>query len=250
MAELIFKKAGHIKLVRRSDSKVFQATGLVQSIQSNMNRNSQAVPDGNNAFDYTYSNGATATITVNLTSWNPTFWGAVASATTATGQTANIPKYEEITVPSTGPYTVTLKATPAASTIAIVDVNNTNYVSNASPTTTGQYNLATNTITFASADAGKKLFVTYAVSSTTATQITVSGQENISVFELTVIGECVLQSDEGTAKGDAIIFDGVMPLGDLNMPQRQKQPGAEYSVTFTLQPPRAGNQAVTYIVEE
>ena len=82
-----------------------------------------------------------------------------------------------------------------------------------------------------------------------ATRVGITGTENVDVFELTVMGEAILSDDEGTTKADAIIFDSVMPLGDINQPQRSKDMGG-WSVSFTLQPPRPGRKAVDYIVEE
>lgn len=251
MPDLVYKRAGHVKLVRRRDGKVFQAAGIVQSISPlNLNRASQNVTDGNNAFDRTFSNGATGGITLNLNSFNPTFWAAVASATAETGKTVNIPKYEEILVPESAPYTVTLKATPVSGTVVIVDENNEEFTdAGGAPAAEGEYQLTTDTLTFYSGDAGKKLVVTYEKQSTSATEVSITGQENVDVFELTVYGEAVLADDEGTSKADAVIFDSVMALGDLNHPTRQKEIQG-YSVSFTLQPPRPGKKAVRYLVEE
>lgn len=251
MADLAFKRAGHLRLVRRRDGKVFQAHGIVQSIEPlNLNRSSVTVTDGNNAFDRTFSGATTGGIVINLNSFNPTFWAAVASADVQTGQTAQIPRYEEIAVPETAPYTVTLKKEPVDGTVTIVDVNNEAFdeVPN-SPAQAGEFVVNGSTIEFADADAGKKLFVTYDVEVDKATRVGITGTENVDVFELTVMGEAILSDDEGTTKADAIIFDSVMPLGDINQPQRSKDMGG-WSVSFTLQPPRPGRKAVDYIVEE
>lgn len=251
MADLAFKRAGHLRLVRRRDGKVFQAHGIVQSIEPlNLNRSSVTVTDGNNAFDRTFSGATTGGIVINLNSFNPTFWAAVASADVQTGQTAQIPRYEEIAVPETAPYTVTLKKEPVDGTVTIVDVNNEAFDEvPSSPAQAGEFVVNGSTIEFADADAGKKLFVTYDVEVDKATRVGITGTENVDVFELTVMGEAILSDDEGTTKADAIIFDSVMPLGDINQPQRSKDMGG-WSVSFTLQPPRPGRKAVDYIVEE
>lgn len=251
MADLAFKRAGHLRLVRRRDGKVFQAHGIVQSIEPlNLNRSSVTVTDGNNAFDRTFSGATTGGIVINLNSFNPTFWAAVASADVQTGQTAQIPRYEEIAVPETAPYTVTLKKEPVDGTVTIVDVNNEAFDEVPdSPAQAGEFVVNGSTIEFADADAGKKLFVTYDVEVDKATRVGITGTENVDVFELTVMGEAILSDDEGTTKADAIIFDSVMPLGDINQPQRSKDMGG-WSVSFTLQPPRPGRKAVDYIVEE
>lgn len=251
MADLVFKRAGHLKLIRRRDGKVFQAHGIVQSIEPlNLNRASVTVTDGNNAFDRTFSGATTGGIVVNLNSFNPTFWAAVASADVQTGQTAQIPRYEEIAVPISAPYTVTLKGAPVDGTVTIVDVNNEEFVEvPTTPVQAGEFLVTGNTLEFAPEDAGKRLFVTYDVEVQKATRVGITGTENVDVFELIVMGEAILSDDEGTTKADAIIFDSVMPLGDINQPQRSKDMSG-WSVSFTLLPPRPGRKAVEYIVEE
>lgn len=71
-------------------------------------------------------------------------------------------RVEEITVPSGAPYTVTLKAAPLApSTGMLVKHNATVYTYDAAADATGEYAVADKVITFNSADANKKVVVTY-----------------------------------------------------------------------------------------
>lgn len=251
MHELQFKRAGHLRLVRHRDGKVFQAMGIVVSIEPlNLNRSSVTVTDGNNTFDYTFSGQTTGGVTVNLNSFNPSFWAALVSAETKVEQSARIPRYEEIAVPTTAPYTVNLKRTPVAGSIAVVDINNEPFTEvPSSPVDEGEFALNTDTLEFSSADAGKKLYVTYDVEVQKAFRAGITGEESLDVFELTIMGEAIADKNEGLVKADAIVFDSVIPLGDINQPQRSKDMGG-WSVSFTLQPPRPGRKAVDYIVED
>lgn len=73
------------------------------------------------------------------------------------------PRYEEIMVPAAAPYTVTLANAPVAGSMRVAPVaGGTAYAADAgSGLATGEYTLAGRVLTFAAADAGVKLRVSY-----------------------------------------------------------------------------------------
>lgn len=247
MTELIYKRAGHFELYRYSDGARFLFNGIVNSIAASITRNTVNVSDGNSDFDHTFSNGAVGQATINLNSFVPSLYGALTSMTTTTG-TVTVRRIEEITVPSSAPYTVTLKGTPVAQSDVVVDENNEEFTRvGTAPAAAGEYQITTNTLTFFSDDAGKSLVVAYDVS-TTGMKMSLPSETNNEVFRLTISGQAVLKTNEGVSKADSLTIDRVTVSGEIPMPTRQKEPQG-WSFTLNILPPRPGYKVVDYAVE-
>jgi len=151
--ELVYKKAGHVELVRYSDSKRFLKNGVVSSVASKITNKTNTLPDGNKIFDLTFSAGKAGQVVVNFSSFQPALYAALTSATFTEGATVAVRKIEETTIPATAPLTVTLAKTPVTDTVVIHNEDDSPFVKVASGPTSGQFSVSGSTVTFASDNA-------------------------------------------------------------------------------------------------
>lgn len=94
------------------------------------------------------------------------------------GQVTLAPRYEEITVPATGPYTVTLANAPNGGVRVAPVAGGAAYTVDAGGgLATTEYTLAGRVLTFAAADAGLKLRVSYKYSPTLVEAQALFGQQ-------------------------------------------------------------------------
>jgi len=249
MAKLVYKKAGHIELVRHSDSARFLGFGVVQSIDISINQKTSNLEDGNSDWDLVFSQGKDGDITVNLNSFQPKIYAALSGATFTENSSIAVRHIIESRIPSSAPYTIDVKneGTPATDPVPVVhDAADSPFVKASSASTTGQFAVSGSVFTFASADAGKEVVLAFDVSET-GDKMEVPEQSSRPVFQMIIAGEAVLAEDEGTIKHDSMIFDSVAPTGDIKPPTRSKAPGG-WSFTMALQKPRAGRKPVDYRV--
>ena len=80
MPKLIYKKAGNIELIRRSDSVRFLAAGVIESIEPSISRKSSTLPDGNSDWDMEFSTGMEGQVVVNLSAFQPKLYAGLAGA--------------------------------------------------------------------------------------------------------------------------------------------------------------------------
>lgn len=248
MAELIFKKAGNIELIRYKDSKRFLKNGVVQSLAPKITNKTTTLANGNAAMDDVFSAGKDAQVTVNLNSFQPKLFAALVAADFLEGSSATIRRIEETTIPEASPYTGTLQRTPVSGTIVVHDENDSPFTLVSTTPSTGQYSVSASTITFCSVDAGKEVIIAYDVSANSK-RMQLSANANNDTFRMIISGETVLRKDEGTTKIDAITFDRVMPTGDIAWPSREKEPKG-WNFTLQVLRPRPGYNVVDYVVEE
>lgn len=247
--ELIYKKAGRIELIRYRDGKRFLKNGVVQSLAPQITNNTATLADGNSAMDMVFSSGKAAQVTVNLNSFQPTLYAALVAGEVTDDTGATVRRIEEHTIPETAPYTITLSRTPVTNSVVVHDEDDKEFTLGATTPTAGQFIVTNNTLTFAAEDAGKEIVVAYDVDVTNAKRMQLSAEANNDTFRLIVAGEAVLRKDEGTTKLDTIIFDRVMPTGDIPWPARQKEPQG-WSFTLQVLKPRPGYKVVDYVVEQ
>lgn len=249
MAKLVYKKAGHIELVRHSDNSRFLAFGVVQSIDTSINLRTTNLEDGNSDWDLVFSQGKEGNITVNLNSFNPKIYAALTGSTFTENSSVAVRHIIESRIPDSAPYTIDVSAegTPATDPVPVVhDAADSPFVKASSASTTGQFAVSGSVFTFASADAGKEVVLAFDVSET-GDQMEVPEQSTRPVFQMIIAGQAVYAEDEGTVKHDAMIFDSVAPTGDIKPPTRSKTPGG-WSFTMAMQKPRAGRKPVDYRV--
>lgn len=250
MAKLVYKKAGSIELVRRSDLTRFLQTGVVESIEPSINQKTTTLPDGNSDYDLEFSAGKDAQVVVNFSTFVPKIYAAFCGATMTENSSFGIRHILQKTIPSASSYTIDVSSdagTPAADPVPVVhDAADSPYVKVSADPAAGQFSVSGSVFTFSSANAGTEVALAFDVS-TTADKMEVPAESNRPLFELRIAGNAVLADDEGTTKADAWIFDTVSPTGDIKPPIRKKEP-AGWSVTFKMQKPRPGYKAVDYRV--
>lgn len=217
----------------------------LESLTPSITRKTSTLPDGNSAFDLTFSAGIDAKVQVNLSSFQPALYAALVNGTVTAG-TNTIRKIELNTIPAASPFAIVLAKTPSGTPV-IHSEDDSPYVSAASPAT-GQFSASGASVTFNSADAGNEVIVAYDVSSASSSKMDLSEDSNSKVFRMIVAGEAVLKKDEGTSKIDAITFDRVSVDGDIPWPVRSKEPKG-WSFTLKVEKPRAGYKPVSYAWE-
>ncbi len=245
--ELVYKKAGHIELIRYKDSKRFLKNGVVQSLAPSITNNTVTLPDGNSAMDLVFSSGKAAQVVVNLNSFQPALYAALVASDLIDENNAIIRKIEEFSVPSASPFTVTLTKTPDGDPV-IHNEDDSPFVKVSSTPATGQFSVSSNVVTFNSVNADEEIIIAYDVK-TDSKQMGLSAEANNDTFRLSVAGETVLKKNEGITKLDTITFDRVMPTGEIPWPTRQTEPQG-WSFTLQVLKPRPGYNVVNYVVEK
>jgi hypothetical protein len=246
--ELVYKRAGHIELYRYRDSKRFPYVGVVQSLVPSITKNTTELEDGNSDWPYVFGTGMTGNVTINLNSFVPSLYAALMSGSYQTGQTdLTFRKIEEIIVPEESPYVVELEKTPESDgSVIVVNDHNNEWTQGAA--TTGGYEISVKELTFASADAGTYLVVSYDVEED-GSKSELPASVNDDVFRVTVAGQAVFKDNEGIVKMDNLTFDKMRVEGELAMPSRQREPQG-WNFTMRVLKPRPGMPVIDYIVED
>lgn len=248
--ELVYKRAGHLELFRYRDSKRFLYNGIVQSIVASITNNTVDLEDGNSDFPWTFGTGKVGSnVVVNLNSFNPMLYAALCAAEYSEESDLAIRKIQEITVPSESPYSVSLEKTPATDTLVLVNEDNSPYVKSETTPDSGEYALASATLTFNADDAGISLVAAYDYSASAARHMEMSEKTNDDIFRVIVAGEATRKDNESIAIPDALMFDRMRATGELAWPSRQREPQG-WNFTMSIQKPRAGYKAVDYRVEK
>jgi hypothetical protein len=246
--ELVYKKAGHIELLRYRDSKRFLFTGIVQSLVPSITPKSTTLADGNSDWDYDYSAGKDGQVAINLNSFVPRLYAALVASEYKDESNLAIRRIEEISVPAASPYTVKLKKAPEASTVVIVNEDDSPFVSGSPTANQGEYKVSGDLVEFNSADAGTYLMVAYDYKATTGKQFEMDEQTNDDIFQVTIAGEACRKDNESIVIADSMTFDRMKATGELAMPPRQKEP-AGWNFTMKVLKPRPGYKVIDYRTE-
>lgn len=242
---ITYKEGGTLELIRERDGKHFLAIGKVESIGGiAITQKSATLPDANSDFDLEFSTGKEGEITVNLSSFVPSLYAALTGADCVDEPTGTMREIKLVTVPEDG--TVTLDPAPEGDTILVMDGDNKEFTEAATtPAEAGEYSVTTGKVTFASADAGKLVYIAYDAPATDLKKVEIETQTNADVFRLIVRGKAILAENEGVTVEDQLTVDRVKVSGEVKMPDRSKEPKG-WSFTLKLQSPRAGRKAVDY----
>ena len=245
MPDIIYKKAGHIELVRYRDLKRFMAVGVVQSLIPTMTNKETELEDGNSDWPHTYSDGKSGGVRVNLNSFVPHIYAALTSMAQDEG-IMDLRRIDRYSVPESAPYTVDVGKTIGAGTLVVHDTADSPFVSGGAGA--GSFGYNGSEVTFTSADAGNDVIIAFDFEGN-GERTTLERQTNTDIYRLTIAGEAILQKDEGTAKADTMIIDRVAPFGEISSPPRQKTP-AGWNFNLKVLPPRPGYKVVDYRVEK
>lgn len=257
MQPIFFSKAGKMMLTkyingglnRSSSNSVFRC-GAVQSIAPSVNIKSTAIADGNSDFDAAEPDtGKEGSVVVNLGFMSPELYaflmGTTVSDLTNRQMWAND---EEVLIPATSPYVVTLQHAPALGTTILVDQDASVWAKTANVSavpTSSQYTISAAAATFNSADAGKSVFITYDWTALTAKNFGLPKAGTRSAMELIISGEATGE-DESTIYDTNIIVDKCKATGNINPPEMGKEP-KNVSLTFKVLKPRGNNKAVDFV---
>lgn len=250
MPKLIYKKAGTVEHIRRSDNARFLSVGVVESIDFSLNRKTSTLPDGNSDWDMEFSNGMDGQAVINLSTFQPNLYAGLAGAAYSTDSSFAMRHIITEGIPAASPFTVDVSSegTPATEPVPVVhDVNDSPYVKVSSTPATGQFSVSGSVFTFCSANAGAEVTIAFDETAT-ANKMGLPSESNRAVFETRIIGKAVLADDEGVTKSDMLVIDTSAVSGELKMPTRKKEP-VGWSYTMKILKPRAGKNAVDYGVK-
>jgi hypothetical protein len=251
MQPIVFNKAGKILLKKYVNGvptmeKSLSRMGVVQQITPNISINGTPIEDGNSLWDAAnLDTGIEATIAVQLGYMPTELYAFIMGDESKVLATADFPVIdEEIVVPETSPYEVTLKHTPNADGVQVVDIHNTAFKAGTTTPAEGEYILAEDKLTFHKDDAGKALFVTYYYSASNVTNFGLPKTPVRPAYQLVITGEA--QGEDETLYEVATTVDKCKVLGNINPPQQGGTP-TPVTITFTVLKPRGTNKAVDYM---
>lgn len=250
MQPIVFNKAGKILLKKYENgaptmTKSLSRMGVVQQITPNITIDGAPIADGNSFWDAAnLDTKISGTMAVQLGYMPTELYAFIMGDESEVLATADFPVIdEEIIVPETAPYEVTLKHTPNADGVQVVDIHNTAFTVAETTPTTGQYTLTSGKLTFAAADAGKPLFATYYYSATDVTNFGLPKTPVRPAYQLVITGEA--QGEDETLYEVATTVDKCKVLGSINPPQQGGTP-TPVTITFTVLKPRGSLRAVDY----
>lgn len=254
MQPIFFSKAGKLMLTKyvngvpvRSAENSFFRNGAVQSITPSINIKTTELPDGNSDWPAAeVDTGKEGTVTINLSNMPVELYAFLMGTTVDSLSSAPMPVVdEELTIPSTSPYTVTLSHAPDTTRpIILVDRNASAWTKVSSAPSQGQFMVSGTTATFNSADAGKPVFITYDYTALTAKSFGLPSSGSRFAMECVISGEATGE-DESTFYDVAIIIDKCKATGNINPPELGREPKPQ-SITLKVLKPRGNNKAVDF----
>lgn len=251
MQPIVFNKAGKILLKKYENgaptmTKSLSRMGVVQQITPNITIDGAPIADGNSFWDAAnLDTKISGTIAVQLGYMPTELYAFIMGDKSEVLTTAKFPVIdEEIIVPETSPYEVTLKHTPNADGVQVVDIHNTAFKAGTTTAAEGEYILAEDKLTFHEDDAGKALFVTYYYSASNVTNFGLPKTPVRPAYQLVITGEA--QGEDETLYEVATTVDKCKVLGAINPPQQGGTP-TPVTITFTVLKPRGTNRAVDYM---
>jgi len=218
--------------------------GTVTSIGRGRNFNTKELPDGNSQYPMgVYDIGVNDTVIVNMSSFQPALYAMLSGEDVTDNADDTMSMVEqEITIPDTTPFTVTLDpAYDGTGMILTVGIDSTPYTKTASAPATGEFSVSGDVMTFNSADAGKGLFVTYDYDASTSSA---GLPETVKRPILHAIISTDYQDSGQLATYRAnIIVDRCKSTGELKPPDQKVDPDG-WSFTLQVMKPRGGKRPV------
>jgi len=256
MQPIVFSKAGKIRLNKyvngvpvMSPETTFTRAGIVQSIQPNITINGTPITDGNSLWNAANPDtNIEGNLVVTLGSMPPDLYAFIMEDTIKDHASISFPvNDEELVVPSTSPFEVTLKHTPDDSRpIILVDADASAWAKVSATPAAGQYQISASAVIFNSADAGKSVFITYDYTATNAKSFGLPKEPKRKSYEMVISTEAVGE-DESTDYNVALVVDRCKVNGSINPPQIGIEP-QPVSITFNIQRPRGGKRALDIIM--
>lgn len=255
MRAIVFNKAGKIALTKYVNGALTHdaanmsiRNGTVQSIQDTASYNTTDLADGNSDWPMgSYDTGISGQVVVTMASYHAKLHAFLLGVDIAnlTNQ-AMRENDEELLIPSASPFTATLEHAPAALMVPVlVNEEASPFVKVSATPAVGQFSVSASTVTFNSADAGKNVFITYDWTATTAESVGLPKIATRPTLYAVISGSAVSE-DESTEYDANIIIDKCKVVGDINPPEKGREPKA-WSFTLKVLKPRGSNKAVDTI---
>jgi hypothetical protein len=243
--DLVYKKAGYLELTRISDSREFLVPAVVESVVAAITPKVTKLPDGNSYYEYQFTTGLDAKVTVKLSTFLPQLHAALAGASVTTPSTNVMRVHDQGVIPAASPFTYAL-AQAIGGTIIINDNTDSPMVSAASASASGSFSTAVSVVTFNSANAGAEFFVAYDTSMANSYHMALAAQPNTDTWTLRVLGNAVCADNEGIVKLEELRINRCKVSGSIAYPEKSNTPkGWQFDVDLVA--PALGQNAIDAI---
>lgn len=255
MKPIYFTKAGKFRLTRFTSAgalstdpaDIYFRNGAIQSMVPTININTTSLPDGNSDFAAAEPDtGKEGNILINLSFMPIDLYAFIMETTVEDLVDTPMPAIDvELTVPEASPFTVTLDHTPDTTRpIILVDADASAWVKVADTPAVGQYSVSAALVTFNSEDAGKSVFINYDWTALTAKSFGLSKSGSRKALHLEISDEATGE-DETTMYDSATIVDRCKVTGNINPPEKSKEPKPQ-GINFKVLKPRGNKKAVDF----
>ena len=250
MRTIIYPRSGKVILRRYgadgllSDNFVTN-TGVVESIAANVNIATTELADGNSDFPMgVYDTGKSGQLVATMSSFQPNLYAALMGTELESVSETNLWAVDqEVTVPSSSPFTVELDHEPDTDgSIILVDADSSPFVKSGSDPASGEYSVSADVMEFSSADAGKQLFLTYEWQADLATVMALPTIGVRPVMQA-IVSTIATDEDEINVYDANIVIDKCKATGDINQPTQQREPQS-WNFTMQILKPRGGYNPV------
>lgn len=249
---LIFNVAGNIRLTKfdacgrlRNDEKGYYRHGDLFSVQPASNDTRQTIESGNSLYPVaTRTTAKNDTLTMVFNTLDPEMESFVYDRTLVKQADTMKKIGYEVTIPDKAPFTVTLPYEISdLDNVFVVDVANDDFTKAVEPATpvAKEFTAATDTLTFAEADAGKTVYVTFEYAVTDAIIEDVMPNDKSAIMQLEHSTEAVTEMN-GQLYDIYMVYDRV-EVTEYATPLIGKTPGTR-QVAFNVLKPRGTNPVV------
>lgn len=254
---LVFPKAGHFMLQKFDASGVLDPAqfylsshGVVKSIKRATTTTSNALADGNSVYDAKeYPTKEETIITIGLSTYDPeleAFLKGIPLVETAVADTISV--LESAVIADTATVELSKKVKDADFKIFVKDkFGNSFTAATETNPTTGQYKIAVATekatLTFASADKDKEIFIVYDAVFTAVSKMEYEESPKLVPMQVTIIGE-TSDFDETESYITNIVIDKATSNGGITPPDQTNDPTGGWEISLKTGKPRAGKKPV------
>ena len=252
MRPVVFKNAGKIALtvyvngmLHHIPANMSVRNGTVQSIQDTTTYNSTELPDGNSDWPMgDYDTSVSGQVQVTLSSYSSRLHSFIIGTTLEelNSESMRVNDYEML-IPSESEYNVELRHEPNNNIVPIlVNEEGSPFIKVTESPSASEFAISLNVVMFNSADAGTNVYLTYEWTAIKAESVGLPKTANRPTLHAVISGEAVSE-DESTLYDTNIIIDRCKATGDINPPQKSREP-QPWSFTLKVLKPRGKNNAV------
>ena len=260
MQPIFFNKAGNLLLERyrcgkpsRAEGDAIYQLGAVVSITPTVNVNTATLEDGNSDWAAaTPVTGREGSLAVQLSFMSPQLYAFLVGVDLEVIPTTTMTdvNFEEV-ISEVAPFVIKLPNIATGddeNSIMVSDANGKRFKKVEAPIDpevlkVGEFSVEDDVVTFAEADSGKVVHITYDWTALDVTSFAFPKSGTPFSFRTTISGEA-MGDDESTMYDTNIIIDRSKATGNINPPPLSKTPAAQ-TITLQVQKPR-GDKAVDF----